>query len=330
MLGLRSLKALLTGLFLSTCVLAMAPFPANSADPTPEQITAYLSNACAKAGWEQIDLTVAGKKRRVLYKGSAQWDNGAILVLHGGGGEATHFCAGGKMLKPQIEFAALAVESGFGVFLLESTNDLVTDEKGRKCGKRFDFSVLDRPNIDLPYIEEIITEIIPGKRPGGGNASIFMTGLSTGGYMTIRASTHFNEKITAFAPVSAGDPYGTDTVCDTSLSERTTAKGILKDRETGKQIIVDDACLSTEYKRESSWDSATSGPKPAAKQFQHRLDGVVDITCMQKVTTLLKQNGYPVEDGYVIRGMGSKKAQNHLWLKRYNKRILEFFSAQTN
>ncbi len=297
------------------------------------QATAASSKAqlsCATRGWKEITLSIDGTPRRLLWNGPERWSKGSIIVLHGGGGEAEHFCQGGKLVQPQIEFAELAIENGFAVFALDSTNDIVTDESGKACGKRFDFSVLDRPNIDLAYIESVITKIIPENRPAGSNGSVFMTGLSTGGYMTIRAATHFNGLISAFAPMSAGDPYGTDTNCDTSLSARTSAKGILTDRETGKQIIVEDSCTSPAYDNESPWEGSTDGVKPAVKQFHHRLDGIVDVSCMRKVTEMLETNGYATEKVFLIRQWGGKKsAVNHLWLKRYNKPLLEFFREQS-
>ena len=134
--------------------------------------------------------------------------------------------------------------------------------------------------------------------------------------------------ITAFAPVSAGDPYGTDTNCDTSLSARTAAKGILTDRETGLQIIEDDACAASSYGDESPWESSTKNAKPAVKQFHNRRDGIVDVSCMEKVTDMLKKAGYPTQEPFVIRGGWRKKLANHLWLDEYNEPLLDFFSAQ--
>lgn len=287
-----------------------------------------LERGCLREGWQKLTLNAAGLKRKVMWKGPKGPWKGAILVLHGGGGEAAHFCAGGRLVRPQIAFANMALERGFAVFALDATTDKVTDAQGRPCGKRFDFSVLNRPNLDLPYIEQIITQVVPSKRPAGSSSAIFMTGLSTGGYMTIRASTHFADKITAFAPVSAGDPYGTDTVCDTSLSKRESAKGILTDRETGKEIVKDNACKAPSYAKESPWPTPRAAAKPAFKQFQHEDDGIVDISCMRKVTTLLEQKGYPNAGAFVVPGAGKKNAFKHLWLDEYNKPLLDFFASQ--
>lgn len=287
-----------------------------------------LAQSCLRQGWQQVNLRVDGLERRVLWKGPPEgWDNGVILVLHGGGGQADHLCAGGMLVQPQIRFAKLALERGFAVFALDATTDQVTDAAGRACGKRFDFSVLDRRNLDLRYVETIITETVPAKRPKGSNPAVFITGLSTGGYMTTRVAGELGDSITAFAPVSAGDPYGTDTICDTSLSARTAAKGILVDRQTGKEIVDDAACVSSVTTREATWLGST-GRRPPFKQFHHEADGIVDISCMRKATVMLERNGFPASEPYVIPRRGRKDFFKHLWLDDYNAPLLDFFASQ--
>jgi pimeloyl-ACP methyl ester carboxylesterase len=288
---------------------------------------ARLAEACVRDGWEEVRLTVAGIERVVFWKGPAgRWSQGAIVVLHGGGGSAVHFCAGRRLVKPQVEFAQAALGRGFAVFLLDATTDRVTDAEGRPCGKRFDFSVLPRPNLDLPYIEQVVANVIPSRRPPDAHRAVFLTGLSTGGYMTTRAATTLGGSITAFAPISAGDPYGTDPVCDTSLSPRQSAKGVLIDRETGKRITEARACQASDYPKESPWPGST--PRRPFKQFQHEDDGIVDLSCMRKTATLLQRHGYPDAGAFVIDGTGRKDPFKHLWLDAYNEPLLDFFSAQ--
>lgn len=212
---------------------------------------------CIEDGWSSTAIYAGGLRRSILWKQpTGRWPNGAIVVLHGGGGSHYQFCAGGNLVQPQIAFTRLAIEQGFAVFLLDSTTDIVTDAAMQECGKRFDFSVLDRANVDLPFIDKVISQFVPTRRPWLSNRKIFLTGLSTGGFMTIRAATNFDDKITAFAPVSAGDPYGTETNCDPDLSSRTSAKGILTDIETGKEIIEPNACLTFAYPNEKDGKQA--------------------------------------------------------------------------
>ena len=47
--------------------------------------SAGMERACVKSGWKQLKLNVSGRERIVLWNGPAQWTNGAIVVLHGGG-----------------------------------------------------------------------------------------------------------------------------------------------------------------------------------------------------------------------------------------------------
>jgi poly(3-hydroxybutyrate) depolymerase len=323
---LVAISALLVAVLVTGCGsrAARAPggaMPARSAENSLEQ-------TCIQQGWQRVDIQVSGLERRLMWKGPrAGWQNGAILVLHGGGGQADHFCAGGNLVQPQIRFAEMALERGFAVFALDATTDKVTDAEGRACGKRFDFSVLGRPNLDLPYIEKIITETVPAKRPRGSNPAVFVTGLSTGGYMTTRVAGELGNRITAFAPVSAGDPYGTDTICDTTLSERTSAKGILVDRETRKEIVSDSACVSSAVTREAKWPVGKGG-RPPFKQFHNEADGIVDISCMRKTTAMLISNGFAANPPYIIPKRGNRDPFKHLWLNDYNLPLLEFFASQ--
>lgn len=286
---------------------------------------------CITAGWKKVNIVVNNIARRILWRGpEGPWDNGSIVVLHGGGGRASDFCTGDNGLLPQIQFTSLAVQQGFGVFVLDSTDGNVTDSLGRNCAKRFDFSILDRENIDLKYIEYVLTQLIPSSRPNGSNSSLFMTGLSTGGTMTIRASTHFDNLVTAFAPISAGDPYGMDTVCDPDLSFRESAIGILVDRDTRLEIINDAACSSSSgFAKESPWETSNPTQKPKFKQFHDRLDGVMDVTCMARARTLLIQKGY-VDQGLFLLNANSTAAKDprlHFWRSVYNQPVLDFFKS---
>ena len=146
--------------------------------------------------------------------------------------------------------------------------------------------------------------------------------------MTTRAATHFNRYITAFAPVSAGDPYGTQTHCDERLSKRKSAKGVLLDLETGKKITEKNACSSRGYPNEKTWPVTQSKKsKPVFKQFHHRGDAIVDVSCMKKAQTLLKQYGYRNDGEFLLKGQ-KRRALSHLWLKRYNEALLDFFKSQ--
>lgn len=287
--------------------------------------------ACLDAGWTRELIDVGGRQRKVLWRGpDASWAQGAILVLHGGGGKADDFCTGGPLVQPQLAFSALARARGFAVFALDSTDGVVTDAQGRPCGKRFDFSVLSRANLDLPFIAYVGQQLVPARRPAGSSDKRFITGLSTGGYMTIRAATTFDDWVTAFAPVSAGDPYGTDTICDPSLSPRDSAVGILVDRETRLEITNDGACTSDAgYPNEAAWSTTSPPLKPAFRQFHHASDGIVDLSCMQKATATLAANGYRGAAPALVPAVSMESPLLHLWLNVYNQPLVDYFDAFT-
>jgi len=283
--------------------------------------------SCLKQGWKHLSVKVGGIERAVLWKRPrGRWKQGSIVVMHGGGGSHHQFCTGSDALEPQIEFAEEAVEEGFGVFLLDSTNDVVSDEKGRLCGKRFDFAVTNRRNVDLPFIGKMIKKVIPQLRPGRSSKNVFLTGFSSGGYMATRAATHFNSRVAAFAPVSAGDPYGTLANCDVNLSNQKKVKGLFIDAETNKAVTAKQACSSRNYPNEKAWPTTRSRTKPSFKQFHNQGDAIVDLSCMKKSQILLRQHGYR-DDGAVIIKSRKRRISNHLWLDDYNDEMIEFFKS---
>jgi hypothetical protein len=248
--------------------------------------------------------------------------------LHGGGGRHFQFCvANARIVEPQVRFTELAVSEGFAVFLLDSS-DRVTDNEGRLCGKVWDDEVRNRPNLDLPFIETVIRMSIPEVRPLDSRKEIFVTGLSSGGYMTVRAATHFGSLITAFAPISSGDPYGWHRICVKGMTRRTTVHGAGFDNETRKQIVEPDSCRSASYPNEKPWDGADLLRKPTFRIFHHKYDGINDASCSEKVAILLREHGYPEVPAYQLVGNGRRSLANHLWLDDYNRPVLEFFAGQ--
>ncbi len=291
---------------------------------------AKYKKECLKAGWKKVNVTVAGKERQVLWKGpTGPWKSGAIIALHGGGGSYTNWGYGLRVCRPMIEFSELAITKGFAIISLDSGRDLFKDKAGNPGGKRFDcIPELGRKNVDLPFIKTVIEKIIPELRPPGSDQHIFMTGISNGGFMTILAATSFDDKITAFAPVSAGDPYGTHLLADPGLTIRSNAPGLFYDNETGKQISEDNAAKSDTYPHETEWYTANPKKKPVFKQFHHQGDSAVDISCMKKAGNLLVQHGYIDGGAYIVKNTGWKRLWKHFWLREYNQPLLEFFLRQ--
>ncbi|BCJ91325.1 hypothetical protein IZ6_20600 [Terrihabitans soli] len=281
---------------------------------------------CMRKGWEPARLEAAGLTREILWKAPrGAWTKGAILILHGGGGAHFQWCvANSQLVASQVRFAEMAVDAGFAVYLLNSS-DQVTDNEGRICGKLWDDEVRSRPNLDLPFIEKIIREIIPQQRPPRSRPDIFLTGLSSGGFMTTRAATHFDTLITAFAPVSSGDPYGWHRICEKGTTERSTVHGKGFDNETGKQIVEPFACRAASYPNEKPWDGTNTKQKPVFRVFGHLEDGIADHSCREKLVRLLREHGYR-GDQFVLRG-GQRSLENHLWQDEYNRPVLDFFTA---
>ena len=103
---------------------------------TPTRAVTVQEQQCTQAGWRSETLVVAGIARGVLWKAPVgAWASGALVVLHGGGGQHANFCiANADLIAAQVRFTDMALAQGFAVFLLDST-DRVIDTEGRLCGK---------------------------------------------------------------------------------------------------------------------------------------------------------------------------------------------------
>jgi pimeloyl-ACP methyl ester carboxylesterase len=285
---------------------------------------------CLKKGWKQVLVNVKGIERKILWKGPSQkWTFGAIIALHGGGGTYSNFGSNIPLGAPMVEFGNLAVNEGFAFFSIESTWGLVTDSGGRDCGKRWDCIAQEgKENIDLPFIGAVLTDIIPKLRPSGSAGDIFMTGISNGGFMTVLASTSFPDKITAFAAVSSGDPYGTYMDMGTHPPrERVSAPGVFRDNETNTDISQKGAAYARTYPREKKWPEMRNVNVPLFRQFHHRGDGACDISCMEKARLMLVRHGYKDHGPFIIEDSSGRSVLNHFWNVLYNRPILEFFKT---
>lgn len=292
---------------------------------TPAPTTQELQ--CQAAGWTREVVSSSGLQRLVLWKGPATWTRGALVVMHGGGGSHTNFCvANASLIAPQVRFTEMALAHGFAVFFLDSS-DQVRDNEGRICGKVWDDEVRGRANLDLPFIDDVLRRLIPSKRPVGSRSELFLTGHSSGGYMTVRVASRFEDLVTAFAPVSSGDPYGWFRDCTPRAGDRVNVFGAGFDNETRRQIVEPGACQATSYPNERPWDGASGAPKPAFRQFHHAQDGINDRSCVAKVRAQLLARGYPEAAPFTLDGP-SRSGDLHNWLDDYNEPILTFFESR--
>lgn len=318
--------------FTSAALLASS---AKGGDKLPAWTKALFDHheqECTKRGWQKVVAQVGGRERQLLWRGpKPSWKRGAIIALHGGGGTFSNFGSNVRIGKPMVDFGDLAVKEGFAVFSLDSTWNLVTDAGGRLCGKRWDcIAQKHRDNVDLPFIEAVITRVIPEARPQGSGTDVFMAGISNGGFMTILAASHFPDKITAFAAVSAGDPYGTHMDMGTIPPlKRPTAPGVFRDNETRRIISAPNAAGAHDYPNEVDWPQTHVHPMPAFKQFHHERDAGVDLSCMEKARRQLVEHGYRDADAFIVRDTGRKALWKHFWLGLYNRPLLAFFAQCT-
>ncbi len=304
-------------------------------------IAATHEQDCIQKGWQKLTVLVDGVPQQLIWKGPpGPWEHGAIVVFHGGGGMATNYCSslpvgqalvdyGIRLGRPMVDFAELALEEGFAVFSPDSGRGTLTDAQGNSCGKRWNCLVQAHEkssNRDLAFIQVLLQQTIPALRPPGSAADIFAAGVSNGGFMTILTATQFPDDITAFAPVSAGDPYGTHMDCSPGpISIRKSAPGTFLDNETLRSIAKSHSCEAAAYLHEQSWPAALGTRKPPFKLFYHEGDGGVDTSCKEKVEKLLVERRYPDDGSFIIKHRGKRTIQNHFWMQSYNRPILAFF-----
>lgn len=317
-------RSLLLPLLLGACGGGGGAAPA--ASPTASLST--QEQQCVQAGWQRETVASGGLSRPLFWKApTGPWTRGALLVMHGGGGSYTNFCvANVELIAPQVRFTQMALERGFAVFLLDST-DQVTDTAGRLCGKVWDDEVRNRDNLDLPYLEAVLRNLLPARRPSGSRSDVFVTGHSSGGYMAVRAASRLGDAITAIAPVSSGDPYGWFRDCTPRAGDRPNVFGAGFDNETRRQIIEPDACSSGAYPGEKPWDSPPGGARPVFRVFHHAQDGINDRSCVEKVRTQLQARGYPESAPFTLDG-GSRSADVHYWLDAYNAPLLDWLASK--
>ena len=284
---------------------------------------------CQARGWAREVIRVQGQTRLVLWKTAAgPWTRGALVVLHGGGGSHTNYCvANVESIAAQVHFTDQALARGFAVFLLDSS-DQITDPENRLCGKVWDDEVRARANLDLPFVDELLARVIPARRPTGSRAEVFVTGHSSGGYMTVRLASHFADRISAFAPVGSGDPYGWYRDCTRRAGDRANVSGAGFDAETRREITEPDACSASAYPNEKPWDGSGIAVRPPFKVFHHAQDGINDRSCVDKARFQLAARGFPQEAAFTLDG-GPRSAEAHAWQYAYNAPLLDFFESRT-
>ncbi len=291
----------------------------------------YHEQECVRKGWQKGNVTVAEKKRLVLWKGPhGFWSHGAIILLHGDGGSYSNFCSNINAERAMVEFANSAIKEGFAVFSLESLDGEFQGIKGKPCQKRFDsFGNHVATNLDLPFIGKIITKTIPKLRPVGSKQDIFIAGISNGGFMAVMAAANYANFIKGFAVISAGDPYGTHIDCGKEPLRGKGLAGVYIDNETSKPLSEEGACTTSAYRREFLWPVSKLRYNPPFKLFYNEGDPIIHSSCKEKLHRILVSNRFEDAGSFVLPMKGWNRASNHGWLKHYNKPMIDFFKELT-
>ena len=104
------------------------------------------------------------------------------------------------------------------------------------------------------------------------------------------------------------------------------AKGIFLDRDSRIVITRDGAC-------EAGIGDIPAEPAtptgPPFRQFHHRQDGIVDLSCMRKAERALAGDGFRNDGPFILDNGGRRRLLLHLWQSDYNAPLIEFFAGQT-
>ena len=308
-------------------VLAVVGFSRHALGGAKEMFAKY-EKQCIDKGWKRITMTAGGLERQVLWKApdGGSWPRGVIVALHGGGGTYSNYCANLSIGQPMVDFSEMALKDGYAVFLPDSTEVLAKDDAGNTCGKRWDS--LDHPggeNQDVLFIRTLIAKTIPGLRPRSSPSQVYLLGISNGGFMTILAATRMPELITAFAAVSAGDPYSTALECSKKNSSKLRqTPGIFVDRGTGKSIADDASCGRVT----GTSIALPKGARPPFMFLYDMRDGGVDASCKTQAIQRLTGFGFPEIPPFIIKSAGRKSIFKHLWQDEYNTPLLKFLESR--
>lgn len=175
LLGLMALAGALFGYFIY------------SPDPEVPHLSGTLTKGAIEVGG--LHRTYRTYVPRGLSKGAP-----LVLVMHGSGEDATQI-----RTETGYAFERLADEHGFAVAYPNAYSFDWND-----CSKVGDFSVDGRDVDDVGFLGALVDKLIPelGVDPG----RVFATGVSSGGFMSIRLALEAPARFRAVAAVSANVP----------------------------------------------------------------------------------------------------------------------------
>lgn len=116
-----------------------------------------------------------------------------VIALHGGGGQGRHFDRG----TTRRTLIAAAEERDVVVVFPEGINK-------KWCDGRLEHLNTNRTCTDVAFIAEIIDVMV--QNYGIEPRQVYATGISNGGFMSVRLAIDLSEKIAAVAPVTAQLP----------------------------------------------------------------------------------------------------------------------------
>ncbi|OFW97993.1 MAG: hypothetical protein A3D94_15225 [Alphaproteobacteria bacterium RIFCSPHIGHO2_12_FULL_66_14] len=111
------------------------------------------------------------------------------------------------------------------------------------------------------------------------------------------------------------------------MTSRTDVHGVGYDNETRQIVSQPGACHAGAYPKEKPWDRGSGRAKPTFRLFHHANDGILDVSCTEKLQTQLLRHGFP-EEPAVRLGGGTRGLVSHLWQDAYNTPMIEFFSRR--
>jgi polyhydroxybutyrate depolymerase len=191
----RFLKLTLLSLIgLIACLALLFGYFVYTPEPDPPVLQGKLSEGV---------IEVDGLKRSYLSYVPARLAKGAplVLVMHGSGESARQIRSG-----TGYGFERLANEHGFAVVYPDSSTFDWND-----CIRVGDFSVNGRPVDDVGFLNALVDKLIG--QIGVDSRRVFATGVSSGGFMSIRLALEAPTRFRAVAAVAANVPVKENFKC---------------------------------------------------------------------------------------------------------------------
>ena len=245
---------------------------------------APFSGAFASDEWRIIDQ--AGKERRYLIhtpEAGASAPRAAVIVLHGGGGDA-------KNAIRMTGFSEKADKEGF-IAVYPNGSSKRFDDKLLTWNARHCCAAAMKQNVDdVGFISALIDEVV--ERDGVDPGRVYVTGMSNGAMMSHRAGIELSKKIAVIAPV-VGTMFGDEP------EARSPVAALIINGTKDTQIKIEGGQNNSRFK--DAWDGTPMKPALWQSQYWAKNNGCKPTPKKTSIKPSVILYDYECPKGYDVR-----------------------------